>query len=130
MLITINQICSEYNIEMNLPQDIDLNNVIEIKREIKRIYTLVYKLSKFEEDKLKTDKITDCIQQRCIDYDTNPSKMINSILERYKRKIVIDRLFVQENGTNKIILDPTTIKEKVVSHFQNAAVPICPPRSL
>ena len=78
------------NIETTLSIHIDNNNVGIIKKEIKRIYTLLYKLSKVKENKLTSDKITNCIQQRCIDYDTNPSKMINSILERHKKKIVID----------------------------------------
>jgi len=56
--------------------------------------------------------------------------MINSILERHKKKIVIDRLFVKEHGVNKIILDPTEIKSKVAHHFQNIAVPEQPPLPL
>ena len=72
---------------------------------------------------MTSDKITNCIQQRCIDYDTNPTKMINSILERHKKRIVIDRLFVTENGTNKIVLDADDIKHRVNNHFQNVAVP-------
>ena len=52
--------------------------------------------------------------------------MINSILEHYKKKIVIDRLFVKENGTNRIVLDSSEIKTKINYHFQNTAVPNIP----
>ena len=72
---------------------------------------------------MTTDKITDCIQQRCIDYNTNSTKMINSILKRHKKRIIIDRLFVSENGINKIVLDANDIKNRVNNYFQNVAVP-------
>ena len=49
--------------------------------------------------------------------------MINSLLERNKKKIVIDRLFVSENDKNYMIFDPNTIKNKVNNHFQNIALP-------
>ena len=81
MYHTILNICQETNIETTLTSYIDSNIVKDIKVELKRIYTLLYKLSKVEENKLTNDKISHCIQQRCIDYDTNLSKMINSILE-------------------------------------------------
>ena len=62
MYNTIRIICQETNIEMTLSLHIDSNNVKEIKAEIKRIYTLLYKLSKVEENKLTNDKISNCIQ--------------------------------------------------------------------
>ena len=97
--------------------------MIQIKSEIKRIYTLLYKLLKTEEYTITINKINHCLQQRCINYVDNPTKMINSILERHKKKIVIDRLFVKDNETNRIILDPWEIKTKVNHHFQNTAIP-------
>ena len=58
---TIKIVCQETNIEMILSSYIDNNNVKEIKAEIKRIYTLLYKLSKVEENKLINNKIFNCI---------------------------------------------------------------------
>ena len=77
----------------------------------------MYKLTKIEEEKIVHDKIKYHINQRCINYHDNPSKMINSPLERNKKKIVIDRLFISENDTNYMILNSDTIKDKVNNHF-------------
>ena len=94
--------------------------------EIKWIYTLLYKLSKIEEQNITINKINHYLQQICIDYNDNPTRMINSILKWHKKRIVIDRLFVKENGRNRIILDPDEIKTKVNHYFQNIAVPNSP----
>ena len=53
--------------------------------------------------------------------------MINSILSWHRKKIVIDRLFINNGNQYELILDEETIKEKVNYHFQNIAVPINQP---
>ena len=42
------------------------------------------------------------IQRRCEDFHSNQSRMIDSMLERTKKKIVIDRIVVN----NELITDP------------------------
>jgi len=80
-------------------------------------------MTKLEEEKIIQNKIRYHIEKRCTDFHDNPSKMINSLLDRHKKKIVIDRLFVSNNNNNYIILDPDEVKNKVNNHFQNAALP-------
>ena len=58
-----------------------------------------------------------------MDYDINPSKMIDSILNKNKRKIVIDRIFSTSNNQNKLILQPDDIMKEVNTHFQTTALP-------
>ena len=71
-------------------------------------------------------KIKYCLEQRCINYELNPSKMINSILERHRKRIVIDRLFIENNQGQQILLNPDQIKDKVNEHFQYTAIPLTP----
>ena len=50
--------------------------------------------------------------------------MINSILDREKQAIVIDRLVVKQDDKNiELILDHDKIKDKVIDHFQKCALP-------
>lgn len=104
-------------------QHIDITTIRDFKQSLKSIYKLLYKLTKVEEEKIIHNKIRYHTEKRCIDFQDNPSRMINSILDHNKKKIVIDRLFVTDNNINKIILDPEEIKNKVNDHFQNVAVP-------
>ena len=56
--------------------------------------------------------------------------MINSILNRHKKKIVINRLFTNDNDEFNLVLDEKIIKEKVNDHFQNVAVPMNSPNPI
>ena len=56
--------------------------------------------------------------------------MINFLLKRNKKKIIIDCLFISENNTNYMVLDPDIIKEKVNDHFQNIALSDTTPPSI
>ena len=75
-------------------------------------------MTKIEEEKIIQDKIRYHIEKRCTDFHDNPSKMINSLLDRHKKKIVIDRLFVSENNNNYIILDPDEVRRTLLEHGQ------------
>ena len=56
--------------------------------------------------------------------------MINSILNRHKKKIVIDCLFTNDNDEFNLVLDKKIIKEKVNDHFQNVAVSMNSPNPI
>ena len=73
-----------------LPHVIDINNVKQTKKIMLDIYNMIYKLTKLQETQLTEERIKFHINQRCVDYDQDPSKMIDSILSKHKRKIVID----------------------------------------
>ena len=87
------------------------------------IYNMIYKLTKLQETKLTEERIKYHINQRCIDYDQNPSKMIDSILSKHKRKIVIDRLYTVDNNRETLLLQLDDIKYRVNQHFQKIALP-------
>jgi len=122
-IITIKQICIDTNIDPPiLDDDLNLNNIRNIKKELLNIYNTIYKITRIAENKIQEEKIKYHIEQRCQNYDTNPTKMINSILNRYKKKIVIDHLFTKEDNEFNLVLDEKIIKEKVSDHFQNVAI--------
>ena len=54
--------------------------------------------------------------------------MIDSILDRQRRSIVIDKLLVKvDNQTTELITEPDRIKEVTVRHFQTCALPLNSP---
>src|SRR4051812_2885969 len=58
--------------------------------------------------------------------------MIDSILNRKKRTIVIDRLLIEDSSTNtkRFTIDPAEIKQVAINHFQNYALPDFPARQM
>ena len=121
--IAIESILKEYQLDSYIiPDSINANNIRAIKKVMVEIYNIVYKLTKIQESKLTEEKIKYHINQRCVDYDTNPSKMIDSILNKNKRKIVIDRIYSTSANQNKLILEPQEIMNKVNTHFQTTAL--------
>ena len=50
--------------------------------------------------------------------------MIDSILDRQRRSIVIDKLLVKiDDLTTELVTEPERIKEATVRHFQTCALP-------
>ncbi|UZO17221.1 uncharacterized protein OCT59_008582 [Rhizophagus irregularis] len=47
--------------------------------------------------------------------------MINSIMEREIKSIVLDKVLIKENNEDKLITDEEKIKDIVNDHFQNIA---------
>ena len=51
------------------------------------------------------------VQQRCDDYHSDQSRMIDSLLNRNKNKIVIDRLLYNDDNNQQFLTtDPDQIK--------------------
>src|ERR1043165_821220 len=89
---------------------------------IKRI--LDHLLSRHQlEHKLMTDKrIEQFIQARCLNYTDNPKKLIDSLLERNKRFIVLDKVvYKDDNSQEQVTVDPDHIKQLTNDYFQNVA---------
>src|SRR6266498_5859288 len=69
-----------------------------------------------------TDSMMRFIQQRCQDYQDDPKVMLDSLLNRSKRVIRLDRLVVKDSQDDQILLtDPAAIKQATIYHFQNVA---------
>ncbi|KAF9142497.1 hypothetical protein BGX21_007136, partial [Mortierella sp. AD011] len=68
---------------------------------------------------LTRTKIQDAINNRCEQMKGCTSKMLDSILERHKGKVAIDRVQVAagDNAVNE--QDPSVVKETVAAHFKD-----------
>ncbi|GBC05969.1 hypothetical protein RclHR1_06530009 [Rhizophagus clarus] len=60
------------------------------------------------------------IEKRDLNFDTDISSFINSALSRSRRKIVLDRVFIDHPSAPRLLTDPLDISDAVVTHFQNA----------
>ncbi|GBB95443.1 hypothetical protein RclHR1_25370002 [Rhizophagus clarus] len=63
------------------------------------------------------------IEKRDLNFDTDISSFINSALSRSRRRIVLDRVFIDHPTAPRLLTDPLDISDAVVNHFQHA-VPI------
>src|ERR1043165_5208417 len=87
-------------------------SVSTIHRTVKRI--LDHLLSRHQlEHKLMTNKrIEHFIQARCLNYTDDPKKLIDSLLERNQRFIVLDKVVYKDDlGHEQVTVDPDHIKQ-------------------
>ena len=73
---------------------------------------------KYEENSHQRNAILDAIEERINNLKDNKKKMLNSILDRKKDKIIIDKLIVNELS-GEITLDVDEIKSRTKDHFCN-----------
>ena len=93
-----------------------------------RIYKLVYQKARLEQRLIEHKQIQHHIQLRCHNYDEDLIKMIDSILERPKQRIVLDRLLFKDPVQGNILItDEHLIQKHAVRHFQQVALPTSAP---
>jgi hypothetical protein len=103
-----------------------------VKRQLKEIHASLLHLAKADLQKIREAEIKHFIDKRCDDLKASPSTMIDSILNRKKRTIVMDRLLIEDSSTNtkRFTIDPAEIKQAAINHFQNYALPDFPARQM
>ena len=89
-------------------------------------------MTKVEITKLKEIAIQHLVDKRCDDLLLDTSKMIDSILNRKKRSIIMDRLLInnENTGVKRFTVNPDEIKKAAIDHFQNFAIPNSPSRPM
>src|SRR6266487_4855115 len=63
-------------------------------------------------------EIKEYVDRRCEMIKDNQRRMINSLLERPYKKVVIDRLVVNKNRDKELISDPKEVLENTAEHFR------------
>ncbi|CAB4431027.1 unnamed protein product [Rhizophagus irregularis] len=111
-------------------EDQDIKNTLEYRivlkdtylKEIEELYSVAYISLNTEMGKIKEKKIMEAIERRQQDLEYDQRRMIDSVMEREFKKINIDRLIVQDqDGEDVLITDENQIKKLVANHFQNCA---------
>ncbi len=121
----IQYIIKEHHLDpVNLPLFLSADNVRLIKSQLLSIFKTVYHKARLEQRLLEQKQIQYNIQLRCNNYDENLTKMINSILNREKHSIVLDRLLYKDPVHGSILItDAHTIQKHAIQHFQQYAIP-------
>ena len=77
--------------------------------------------SKLKENQRKREQIKQAIADRCEYLRTDQRRLVNVLTNRFREKIVIDRLKIPDpEGDNYLTTDPTTIQTKVEEYYKNA----------
>ncbi|CAJ0856449.1 16387_t:CDS:2, partial [Entrophospora sp. SA101] len=114
-LVNINQCNTMWNdIKKNITKitqnlEIPLENLPDTLYDNKKI-----------EDKIEIEKqIKFFTEKRCEHYTSNRKVMIDSILEREKQSIRINRCVINKDGEDEILLLPDDVKKATKNHFSN-----------
>src|SRR6185369_12860541 len=121
-------------------QEINDNGTIQITSITKNIIDDIFSLEKWlseikhkgkelfkalciEEQIKQNQLIKEAIETRCNNIDDNPSRMINSILDRHKKPLIINKII--ESGENEepvIYTETEEIMDKTRKYFRNTSV--------
>src|SRR5277367_3288495 len=106
-----------------VPDVLNKDNVLLVRQQVISCFNPLYAQCKVLEQKYRTESINKFIAQRCSNYLDNQKGMINSILNRNQRRIVLDRVLIKDEQTDKynLLTDPSTIAAQVNHHFQHVA---------
>ena len=116
-----------------LSNTLSSDNVSYVKEQIDILYKLTYATTKLEQTQYRNDSIKDFLQQRCENYSHNQKLMIDSVLNRSRKTIILDRIIVRssDNSNNTtLITDPEAILHHTNLHFQTVAGGMHRPRLL
>src|ERR1051325_8528817 len=115
----ISDISSIHSIPFNLPSIIDQTNVSFIRKDLRSLHSTLLKKFDLLNKNHELSQIKRFVQQRCDDYKNDKGHMIDSLLERDHRKIIIDRLYKPDQQL--LITNPDEIKSLTNAHFQTCA---------
>lgn len=97
---------------------VHINSVIT---DIKLLLAGLYVEAKLKEQEFKIKSIQQALQARIDDYNADPSRMIDSILNRKRKIINLDRCLDNSKHDKPLLTDGTDVKNEVNRHFQQIA---------
>ncbi|CAJ0909947.1 8416_t:CDS:2, partial [Entrophospora sp. SA101] len=91
-----------------LPQDINFINykIKELQAEMWSIWKTIFKSKQIAQQIYIRNKIDQAIDERCRNMELDPRRMINSILERNRKPLIIDKIIDDGNSNPIMITEP------------------------
>ncbi|GES73345.1 ribonuclease H-like domain-containing protein [Rhizophagus clarus] len=119
-LLESNKLFHNILFDQKLPLMVNHLNFNSTKKLIRKALISAKTLYKEEKDIYTLNNINNYVIQRNDNLLNNQRRMINSILERKPRTIILDRLFYTDDITNSRTLthDNKIIEEECIKHFQ------------
>jgi hypothetical protein len=98
-------------------------NIDKLKIKVNELLQIYNDLYKIELSKNKEQKINEAIDRRCADFLNNQKRMIDNIIDREIKTIVLDHVLITDKNTNEQILitNPEQVKKETNKHFQMVA---------
>ena len=109
-----------YPLTFNLTE-IELSPVLTVKSFFVDLFKVLQVKHRTESDHYNNEQIKLYIQKRCDNLTQNPKKMIDSALNRKRKKIILNRVLVEKNGHQFLLTDANDINQALVEHFQKTA---------
>jgi hypothetical protein len=95
-------------------------NILDICEALKVESIAHQKVAKAKEKSESLKQIQKAIEKRWEDLKDNPKRMINSVLDKPRKSIVMDRLIKETADNNTLVItEGSEIKEIVREHFYN-----------
>ena len=117
----LDKLFKDYKISkcQNTTEFLDKNSTEQISI-VNSLITQCRKTAKYKDTVDQLTFINEMIEKRCLDFNDNKKTVLNSLLERDYKKIVIDKLIhTNIQGNQELITDPNEIKSIVKNHFKS-----------
>jgi hypothetical protein len=110
----------EIQLSYIIPKTITIHNYKTIKSHLRQFIKTLRFIYNTEAQKVKLEQIQQFILQRNNNLKYNQTKMINSILNRKPKKIILNRLHYLDTKTNELIFttDQKEIEIETINHFK------------
>jgi exonuclease III len=108
-------------VNRNTESSIDIQGIVwseQLQEELIRWWAIIKNKLVAENCTEVRLEIRECIDRRCEMIKNNQRRMINSLLEKPFKKVVIDRLLVEEEGNKELLNEPVEVLEKTADHFR------------
>ena len=90
----------------------------QLQEELSRWWTVLKGKLVAENNTTSKVEIRECIDRRCEMIKDNQRRMINSLLEKPFKKVVIDRLLIDNEGDRELYNEPEEVLIRTAEHFK------------
>jgi hypothetical protein len=122
------QICRFYAILQHfdipfvaLPRDPPISLLRSLAPQIELMLSCLLVKAKLHKSEYKLKSIQHALETRLENFNSTPSKMIDSILNRTKKTIILDRCLDNSSTARDLLTSESEVKKESARHFQMAA---------